>query len=378
MLFNLREHGNAYPQPKYREIKLIDFVKYDLLGVAPDHLEQNNLLDFHYKVNSKTGELGKYKNAYFRGLEIKIFEATTAHPEQRITVEGSLHKYWNKGAHNFNDFGIVEVKQVFADLQRKFEIRPENCVLRQLEIGVNIKPPAKTKTILKHCLIHKTDRLKWVQTPTKGNYIVAEHQRHILKFYDKKTQYKYRGFKIVDEVMRIEIKYLKMHDLNQKGIRTLADLLQYGLYNFTPVLIKQWHEVIFYDFKALQGTKYEQTYSNANYWENLNYENLKWHRKNLNKIVKAHPENIKFGIAELIRAKAQFLNKETTEINPLLIRLKTVVNTPEENDPNRRFCQVTGLNISMQKESTMLSHTGLKYYYKTDRKIFDEVKRKFL
>lgn len=32
----------------------------------------------------------------------------------------------------------------------------------------------------------------------------------------------------------------------------------------------------------------------------------------------------------------------------------------------------------MQKESTMLSHTGLKYYYKTDKKIYDEVKRKYL
>ena len=33
----------------------------------------------------------------------------------------------------------------------------------------------------------------------------------------------------------------------------------------------------------------------------------------------------------------------------------------------------------MQKpNSEKLSHTGLKYYYKTDKKIFDEVKRKYL
>jgi len=33
----------------------------------------------------------------------------------------------------------------------------------------------------------------------------------------------------------------------------------------------------------------------------------------------------------------------------------------------------------MQKpNSEKLSHTGLKYYYKTDKKIFEEVKRKYL
>lgn len=358
---------------------MIDFVKYDLLGIAPEQLEQCHLLDFHYKVNSKTGELGRYKNAYFRGLEFKIYEPTTANPGQRITVEGSLHKYWNKGAHNFNDFGIVEVKEVLADLHKKFSIRPENCILRQLEIGVNIKPPVKSKTILKHCLLFKTDRLKWVFTKDEGNYIQAQHQRQIYKFYDKKTHYKKRGFTIEDEVLRIEIKYLKMHDLNAKGIRTLADLLKHGLSNFTPVLLKQWQNVIFYDFNVLQSTKYEEQYSNPNYWENLPYERLKYHRKNLKEITAKHPGSLKEAIAELIKGKADFLNTESTEINPLNIGLETVNSTSEKNRSNRKFCKVTGLNISMQKKSSfLLSHTGLKYYSKTDKKVYEEIKRKYL
>ena len=46
---------------------------------------------------------------------------------------------------------------------------------------------------------------------------------------------------------------------------------------------------------------------------------------------------------------------------------------------NRRSCLVTGLNISMQKKNSfLLSHTGLKYYFKTDKKIFLELKRKYL
>jgi hypothetical protein len=43
------------------------------------------------------------------------------------------------------------------------------------------------------------------------------------------------------------------------------------------------------------------------------------------------------------------------------------------------LCKVTCLNISMQKnDSILLSHTGLKYYYKTDRKIFEQIKRQYL
>jgi hypothetical protein len=43
------------------------------------------------------------------------------------------------------------------------------------------------------------------------------------------------------------------------------------------------------------------------------------------------------------------------------------------------LCQVTGFNISMQKDSSILiSHTGLKYYYKTDRKVFEQIKRTYL
>jgi len=46
---------------------------------------------------------------------------------------------------------------------------------------------------------------------------------------------------------------------------------------------------------------------------------------------------------------------------------------------NNNICKVTGVNISMQKDSSLLlSHTGLKYYFKTDKKIFEQIKRRYL
>ena len=91
-------------------------------------------------------------------------------------------------------------------------------------------------------------------------------------------------------------------------------------------------------------------------------------RNNLKELTKNNPKSNKNIIANLIQNKIDFLNPKTNEINPLHIRLIKVVSTFEKENKNRRFCLLTGLNISMQKrDSFLLSHTGLKYYYKTDK-----------
>jgi hypothetical protein len=358
---------------------LIDFTKYNLINTNPIKLQDNVLLDFCNTVNIKTGELGKYVNAYYKGLEFKIYESTESNPNQRITVEGSLHKYWNNGAHNFNDFGIVQIYEVIKDLKETFNIVPENCVLKQLEIGVNITPPKKTKTILKDCLLHKTNVLKWTFTKDEGNYIQFKNQRHFNKFYDKKTHYTNKGFDIDNEIMRIEKKWSKMAELNKRGIYTLADLLRYDLINFKADIVKLWQNVLYCDLETVKGTKNKYKYTNVNWWQSHNYSNFKYHRSQLKILLDKNPKNVKNLIKELIEKKCEFLNINTTQINPLHIGLKTVVSPSIKQDQNRRFCRVTNLNISMQRnDSNLLSHTGLRYYLKTDSKVFNEIKRKYL
>ena len=342
-------------------------------------LENNLLLEFSNKVNVKTGELGVYLNAFYRGLEFKIYESTETHPNRRVTVEGSLHKYWNNGMHNFNDFGINELHEVISDIENKFCISSENCVLKSLEIGVNIIPPVKTKTVLKSCIMHKTNVLKWVFTKDEGNYVQTKNQRHYVKIYDKKTHYANKGFVIDNEIMRIEKKWCKMVELNGKGIFTLHDLIRYDLSNFKQDLQTMWNDVLFCDLQTTKGTKYENKYNNINWWGALNYERFKYHTNNLNKLINSDPKNLKNIVSNLISKKVDFLNTKTPEINPLHIGLKTVVSNLEKADKNRRFCKVTGLNISMQRsDSFLLADAGLRYYLKTDVKIYNEVKRKYL
>lgn len=374
---------------------MIDFVKFEIKGADPDRLQANDLLSFHDKVNVSTGQLkGIYLNAYYKGMEFRIYNPTEANPNRRITLEGSIHKYWNNGAHNFNDFGINEIWEVLSDFDVNFGIKPENCILKSLEIGVNINPPISTKRILQNCLMFKSKHLKWVYTKDEGNYKQADLQRYFLKIYDKQKHYRRRGFELDLEIMRIELKYIKMRSLNERGIFSIGDLLYYGLENFINDLIMAWRSIIYYDHDVFKNTDYKHKYSNPNFWYHLSSRERIDQRKIMNRYFEKSPNNLKFQISNLIREKCEFLNIQTPEINPLHIGLivgnkvfRKDYQKQRENrektsgiqEKNRRVCLVTGLNISMQKEdSIVLSHTGLKYYFKTDRKIFEEVKRKYL
>jgi hypothetical protein len=391
--------GNAYPQNEHTIFKLIDFLKYELINSTPKKLEGSNLLYFVLRNVTENGELipilrdGKntfyndgrikyyavFKQAFYRGLEFKIYETTESRDYRKITVEGSLHKYWNKGAHNFNDFGVNEIKEVLKDLKIEFDILPENCVLMQLEIGVNITPPIKTKNILESCIMHKRNPFKWIFTKDEGYYVQIKNQRHFIKIYDKKTHYAKKGFQIDKEIMRIEKKWCKMFELNSKGIYTLHDLINYDLSNFKTDLLQLWQDVLFCDLETIRSTKNDNKYNNVMWWSTLKYENFKYHRNQLNKLIKSNPSNVKNIVSNLISEKVDFLNMETTQINPLYIRLNTVVSNSTKTDKNRRFCLVTGLNISMQRDdSNLLSHTGLRYYLKTDKKIYKELLQKHL
>lgn len=294
---------------------MIDFVKVELINSDTTYFEQHPLLEFQRKYNIKTSELSIISNAFYKGLEFKIYDITEKTPYKRLTIEGSLHKYWNKGAHNFNDFGINEILEVRKDLKEIFNIEFKNCILKQLEIGVNILPPAPTKKILRHCLLHKTNELKSIYTRDEGNYIQTKNQRHFIKLYDKRTHYEKKGFDIDNDIFRIEKKYSKMVELNNKGIYNLNHLIKHDLRRFKGDLVKLWSNVLFYDWTVLNNTKYTNTYSNVNYWLDLlenNYSNFKYHKRNLNKIIGTNTNNIKDKITKTISKKVDFLNTKTT------------------------------------------------------------------
>ncbi len=77
---------------------MFDFIKTNVKEINPDELTNNPLLNFDITVDSE-GTVKK-RVAEFKDLNFKIID------EKYININGSVHKYFNGGFHNYNDFTI--------------------------------------------------------------------------------------------------------------------------------------------------------------------------------------------------------------------------------------------------------------------------------
>ena len=386
----------------FKDIQLIDFIKIIIKELNPAILEANPLLEFFDNINLSTGEIKTtnrtgqqitpFKNAFYKSLEFRIYDSGLT------TISGSLHKYWNSGAHNYNDFNSEAFLSVLRDLKQKFNITPEQCILKCLEIGINIIPPITTNQFLDYCFLHKTKSFEYQKNSDEGKYKQVKHSQYIIKIYNKTLHYRSKGFEINTEILRFEIKYTKMQKLNERGIYNLHDLANYGLYNFKDEVLNEFNNILFYDNTIQSKSRSIANYKNPLYWiELLNKKQndlFNYHRKNLRKLTSTTSEKIQFQTLEIMSKKIDFLNTNTTQIDPLTILSKHVLSQsysskaktskPNEADTlkkgvietNNTLCEITKINISMQKDnSTLLSHTGLKCYLKNDKKAFQQIKR---
>jgi hypothetical protein len=369
-----------------KDSQLIDFIKIIIKELNPTILEANPLLEFFDNINLSTGEIKTtnrtgqqitpFKNAFYKSLEFRIYD------NGLTTLSGSLHKYWNSGAHNYNDFNLEAFLGVLSDLKHIFKITPEQCILKCLEIGVNIIPPIPTNQFLDYCFLHKTKPFEYQKNSDEGKYKQVQHSQYIIKIYNKALHYRSKGFEVDTEILRFEIKYTKMQKLNERGIYNLQDLANYGLHNFKDEVLNEFNNILYYDNTIQSKSRSLSNYKNPLYWiellNNKTNDLFNYHRNNLRKLTSTTSKKIQFQTSEIMSKKIDFLNTNTTQIDPLIILSKHVVLQNEITTKNI-LCQVTGFNISMQKEnSILLSHTGLKYYYKTDRKVFEQIKRTYL
>ena len=366
---------------------MIDFVKIYLKDFNPSILEGNTRLDFFDNIDLSTGQIRTtnrngnkitpYKNAFYNGLEFRVYE------NGRTTIQGSLHKFWNLGAHNYNDFNFSAFSDVLDTLKKDFGIQPEQCILNCLEVGINVTPPIPTNDILDYCFLHKTKPFEYQKNSDEGKYKQCEHSQYFIKLYNKALHYSKQGFDIESEIMRFEIKYKKMERVNNLGIYTLNDILNKGFGIFKNELLTEWQNILFYDTTIVSNSIRLTNYKNPLYWSDLvnkpTKSNYYKHRGFLKDLTIKFSENRHQILTEIMNQKIDYLDNRGASFDPLIIKsihtplLKTI------DAINDTFCKVTKVNISMQKDSSLLlSHTGLKYYFKTDKKIFEQIKRRYL
>jgi len=365
-------------------------------------------LDWHVSVNEKTGEVKTVKIAEYRGL---VFIEKGI----RTYIKGSLHKYFNNGAHNYSDFTFNDLTEVITDFQNRFGIDPETTQLENVEFGVNIELPFRTDRILNSIVLHRGEPFKRF---TQGNGIECNHSQYFIKIYDKGSQYKLKN-----NLLRVEVKVIKMAYFQSQGvnIKTLNDLLNTeNLQGMGELLTRTVKEIVYTDTKLLNSSKLNDSErltlangSNPNYWNALKPNSIQYPLGNndpeykrkrkcfyrelarFEKILCKYDSDIRNTISTKVRDKFtdlleldqlsqskkreyKFTNPNTTTGTNLPLVYSVSLSQPSETDsPEKKYCIVTGLDISMQKTgSKFLSIAGLKFYYSREPETYKELERR--
>jgi len=170
-----------------------------------------------------------------------------------------------------------------------------------------------------------------------------------------------------------------MERVNKLGIYTLNDILKSGFEIFKNELLNEWQNVLFFDKTINSKSKKIINYKNPIYWNELlnrpTKSNYYKHREFLKDLTLNNSDKIQNNLTDIMSNKIDFLNNRGASFDTLIIKS---IHTPQQITIDK-ICKVTKVNISMQKDSSLLlSHTGLRYYFKTDKKIFEQIKRGYL
>lgn len=395
---------------------MVDFIKVTNAGVDPNVFLNNPQLSFIDRIDTKTGELiGGRKSAKYN--EMKFFIT----PNGITGFEGSLHKYFNEGYHNYNDFTLGNLRSTVADIQMRFGIDPSKAVLNNVELGVNLEVPFNPDSFIDHLVTHNYSQFN-IEKDKNKNYSQVNYSQFIIKIYNKGLQ---NG--LSKNILRFEVKVVRMAKLGKYDIRTLQDLLMAEkLHSVRHLLLKvlneiiYWDESINHDLLAPHERELLRDGYNSKFWQ----DHLKKTRSNASKkfrqyqaIVRTYGNPDFYSLGQQISDKWDSLLLDTMEeirditdhqnlIESEPVRDFTAISkesfsesshsqSDPESDHNTtcynlsiskdlvqsskslRVCPVTGLDISMQKgTSRFLSISGIRYYRDNHLEVFNELQNR--
>jgi len=251
-------------------------------------LHDNILLEFVQHANTATGEVKSY-TAEYKGLKFKTF------PSGRIVVEGSFHKFYNDGVHNYDDFCIEKLVKVIDSLQNTFDLNPEIVHINNLEFGVNITPEFAPDTFINNLLCFKWRQFNLIEIkgPGYGKECKGSSQ-YFVKIYNKGSQNH-----LQENILRIEKKVISMCALNLKTLKLsnlnekiyLSDLTNPALWHHCKnELIAMFNDVVFdepIDINALTRTEqknYNKVLIQSN-WKYFSRDQRKRNKKAFSDII---------------------------------------------------------------------------------------------
>lgn len=371
---------------------MIDFIKILITdNTQIEHFKSHSLLTWFSK-NEKLSHFD-YETVYSK--EVKIFKGILfCFYENKLEILFKPHYYFNDNLHNANDFNSIDCIKVMNDFINTFNIKePQDFKIINIEYGINIAIPYDIKDFITYLSYHSKnlltndDSLAFSKKGYKANKNGSVNFHKVIKLYAKCLQFPTYCDK---NTFRFEVKSKKSAYIKTLSIETIKDLIELKTYEILAEnIVKEWDNVLILglvDESVFLDTKENNLlskYQNPNYW----YKIKQNHRNQFNNTKKVYfklldktEQNPHTKIRELLIKK---LEKTCAVFQPLNKKI-TCANLPINIMENctfieNRFCLVTGVNIYMQKDnSILLSHSGLKYYYKNDKTKFDDLKQKYL
>ena len=256
---------------------MIDYIKLSSRLNTTQMADLKNRIDFNGSYNESTGEPEKilangkkvsYRStAWIKNIKLELF------PKGYIELAGSLHKYYNDGKHNYNQFGRKEAETALKQLIEVTGLELPLFKVDSVEVGVNLTPPIPSDDIINNALMYKRRPFEAKYCTDEGNYRQATLSEYLVKLYNKRLHYEKQGHDIGHEILRFELKINKMRMLAKYRVFTLEDLMNNIEDIAKDMLPKAWEEVLLYDPTVNKQTKEKIIkYANVNFWRGISKE----------------------------------------------------------------------------------------------------------
>lgn len=348
---------------------MIDGIKILIIDrLVVGRMAANPLFNFIIDIDEATGGIVR-KSAKYKGLEVIIY------PSGKAIVKGSLHKFYNEGKHNHNEFNRNMLRQSIINLELIFGCEILETKIEHIEFGVNVRPPISTRKLMQKIIMYSRESFK-DGTFADSDFKEVDLQQFYIKAYDKGRQYKQH-----EPIFRFEYKAKKMQPLNDIGLYCLGDLLKDETYaKLGRILNGKWNRMLIIDdsIRADELTPKQandlRDWLNPMYWYKLtssaNPKKFNQELDRYKKVVVNHSDNVHEQTRLLIMKKWE---KLTTIPKPKKLVLGNITHLYKGlilpySDIR---CKVTNLPIEMQKDgSVFLGESGAKFYYENHSGIY--------
>lgn len=170
-------------------------------------------------INEESGKkVNELRTANFRAIDLKLKLAQVG--GYFLFANGSLHKYYNCGIHNADQFTFEKLTESIHGFTTTLGIDPKECEIHGLEIGVNLELSHTPLRMLKNVVSYGSKGFTAINKRNARKGLQCSLKQYAVKIYDKGEQSDISDINVI----RFEVSVSKMQVIKVHDIITLADL----------------------------------------------------------------------------------------------------------------------------------------------------------